>query len=109
MKIVNHKFQNGRIVYNSQIVRDVVDCAVGEVNGVVKFDINSKLARDYIKIDQIDGELYINISVKLLHSVNVKDTASILQHTVKNAIETMTDFKVKNIDIHVIDVAFIED
>ena len=56
MKVVNRYDESGRLVYSSEIVRDIVDCALNEVDGVVKFAANSKQARDSIKVEQV-GEI----------------------------------------------------
>ena len=41
MKVVNRFDESGRLVYNSDIVRDIVDCTLNEVDGVVKLDRKS--------------------------------------------------------------------
>ncbi len=37
MKVVNRFDETGRLVYSSDIIRDIVDCALNEVDGVVKY------------------------------------------------------------------------
>lgn len=104
MKVVTKQDATGRLVYSSEILRDIVDCALGEVEGVVKFADNSKQARDSIKIEQIGEEMHIDVFVKLLCTVEVSDVASRIQNTIKDTIESMTEFKVKDVNVHVIDV-----
>ena len=99
MKVVNRFDETGRLVYSSDIIRDIVDCALNEVDGVVKYIENSKQARDSIKVD---------VYVKLRYNVEVSDVASAIQSTIKNTIESMTEFKVKDVNVHVIDVEFEE-
>lgn len=104
MKVVTKQDATGRLVYSSEILHDIVDCALGEVEGVVKFADNSKQARDSIKIEQIGEEMHIDVFVKLLCTVEVSDVASRIQNTIKDTIESMTEFKVKDVNVHVIDV-----
>ncbi len=104
MKVVTKRDSTGRLVYSSEILHDIVDCALGEVNGVVKYAENSKKAKECIKIEQIGEEIYIDVFVKLLCTVEVSDVASHIQDTVKDAIEDMTEFKVKDVNVHVVDV-----
>ncbi len=107
MKVINKQDQSGRLVYNSDIVRDIVDCALGEVEGVVKFPENSRQARDSVRVEQLDnGEMYIDVYVKLQCDVEVSDVASRIQSSVKNTIESMTEFRVKSVNVHVIEVEF---
>ena len=107
MKVINKQDTNGRLVYNSDIVRDIVDCAIGEVDGVVKVPENSRQARDSISVEQLeDGSMYIDVYVKLMCDVEVSDVASRIQSSVKGTIESMTEFKVKSVNVHVIEVEF---
>ena len=108
MKVVNRFDETGRLVYSSDIIRDIVDCALNEVDGVVKFIENSKQARESIKVEQVADEMFIDVYVKLRYNVEVSDVASSIQSTIKNTIESMTEFKVKDVNVHVIDVEFEE-
>ena len=108
MKVINRFDASGRLVYSSEIVRDIVDCALGDVEGVVKYPDNSKQAKDAIRVEVVEDEVFIEVYVKLAYNVEVSDVASNIQSTVKNAIENNTEFKVKDINVHVIDVEFEE-
>ncbi len=108
MKVVTKRDEAGRLVYSSEIIRDIVDCAIGEVDGVVKYPEQSKQARESIKVDQVGDEMYVDVYVKLHCSVNVSDAASQIQHTIKSTIESMTEFKVRDVNVHVTDVEFDE-
>ena len=108
MKVVNRFDETGRLVYSSDIIRDIVDCALNEVDGVVKYIENSKQARDSIKVEQVSDEMFVDVYVKLRYNLEVSDVASAIQSTIKNTIESMTEFKVKDVNVHVIDVEFEE-
>lgn len=108
MKVVNRFDETGRLVYSSDIIRDIVDCALNEVDGVVKYIENSKQARESIKVEQVGDEMFIDVYVKLRYNVEVSDVASSIQSTIKNTIESMTEFKVKDVNVHVSDVEFEE-
>ena len=100
MKVVTKQDGTGRLVYSSDILRDIVDCALGEV----KYADNSRQAKDCIKIDQYGDSVHVDVFVKLLCTVEVSDVASRLQNTIKGTIESMTEFKVKDVNVHVVDV-----
>ncbi|HIT78003.1 MAG TPA: Asp23/Gls24 family envelope stress response protein [Candidatus Limihabitans stercoravium] len=108
MKVVSKRDASGRLVYNSSLVKDVVDCALSEIDGVVKYPPQSKQARDSIRYEQSGEEMYIDIYVKLRHNVKVGTVAGQIQSEVKSNIENMTEFKVKSVNVHVVDVEFEE-
>ncbi len=109
MKVVSKNDSNGKVVYSSEIVKSVVDCALDEIDGVVKYEKgsnNKKQVKNYVKIDHVGDVLYLDVYIKLLNNVNVTFVASQVQHTIKNSLETMTEFKVKDVNVHVVDVEF---
>ena len=108
MKVINRFDGTGRLVYSSEIIRDIVDCALGEIDGVVKYPSSSKQARESIKVEVVEDEVFIEVFVKLAYNVEVSDVASSIQSTVKNVIENNTEFKVRDVNVHVIDVEFEE-
>ena len=108
MKVINRFDESGRLVYSSEIIRDIVDCALSEVEGVVKYPDNSKQARDTIKVEYAEDEVFVDVYVKLRYNVEVSDVASSIQSTIKNTIENMTEFRVKDVNVHVVDVEFDE-
>lgn len=108
MKVINRFDGSGRLVYSSEIIRDIVDCALSEVDGVVKYPEKSKQAKDLIKVEYVDDEVFVEVFVKLAYNVEVSDVASNIQSTIKNTIENMTEFHVKDVNVHVIDVEFEE-
>lgn len=108
MKVVNKLEESGRLVYSSDIIRDIVDCALCDIDGVVRFSDNSRQARESVKVEQVGEETFVDVFVKLKYNVEVSDVASTIQSSIKNTIESMTEFKVACVNVHVIDVEFDE-
>ena len=108
MKVVNKVEDSGRLVYNSGIVRDIVACALHEIAGIILYEPNSKQERESIKVDIENDQVYVDVFVKLRFDVEVNDVASTIQSTVHNTVEAMTEFKVKDVNVHVLDVGFDE-
>ncbi len=108
MKVVNKGDDSGRLVYNSDIIQDIVACALTEISGIIMYEPNSRQARDSIKVDQVNDEVYVDVFVKLRYDVEVNDVASTIQNTIHNTIEAMTEFKVKDVNVHVLEVGFDE-
>jgi uncharacterized alkaline shock family protein YloU len=108
MKVVNKVEESGRLVYNSDIVRDIVACALHEIKGIIMYEPNSKQERESIKVDMQNEEVYVDVFVKLRFDVEVNDVASTIQSTIHNTVEAMTEFKVKDVNVHVLDIGFDE-
>jgi len=110
MKIVSKQNGQGKTIYNSDIVCQIVKCAFEEIQGAeLASPKNSAVSSRYgkgIKMETVGDVLHIDVFVKQCHFVNVRDTAFKIQQNIKNSLETMTDFKVGDINIHVIDVDF---
>lgn len=112
MKVVSNKDNDGKLVYSSEIVKSVVECALNETEGVVKYDASvkskQKQIKNYIRVDYVDDYLYIDVFLKIKHDASIPETASKAQSAIKNGLETMTEFKVKDINVHIVDVDFDE-
>ena len=111
MKVVSKNDNSGKVVYSSEIVKSVVDCAIAEIDGVVMEDDELKSGRrnkNHIKVDYVGDYIYIDVYVKLLYNVNVTEVASKIQYSIKSTLETMTEFKIKDVNVHVTDVEFSE-
>lgn len=109
MNVVSRQDKNGKVVYSSDILNSIVQCAAEEVDGVVKNEQNSKINKRYkngVKVESIGEYVYIDVFIKLYHNVKVKEVSYLVQESIKNTVESMTDFKVKNINVHVVDVDF---
>ena len=103
MKVVTKQDGTGRLIYSSEILTDIVHCALDEVKGVVRAQDSRKISDD-VRIEQIGDRIEVDVFVKLLWTVEVSDVASRLQNTIKSTIESMTEFRVKDVNLHVIGV-----
>jgi uncharacterized alkaline shock family protein YloU len=108
MKVVTNKDETSKVVYTTAIIRDIIDCALSDISGVVKYPENSKLARDSVKIEQVNDDIFIDVFIKLYHTASVHDVASRIQNVIKSTLESMTEFTVNAVNVHVIDVEFEE-
>lgn len=108
MKVINKQDSSGRLVYSSEIIRDIVSCALCEVDGVVMYNNKSKQHRDCIKVEQSALGVFVDVFVKIKYNCEVSDVASSIQNTIKETIESMTEFKVCDVNVHVCDVEFDE-
>ncbi len=108
MKIITNQDDKGKTVYSSEILFNLVLCALKEVEGVVDIGtFNAKEAyknRKLVKIDTVDKMIYVDVYVKVRPDVKVTEVAYNIQQSIKNAFDTMVEFKVKEINVHIIGV-----
>lgn len=108
MKVVTKHDEKGKVMYTSDIINAVAKCALEEIEGVAKVGASgSKVSRRYrsgVKVDTVGDMIYVDVFVKLYDNVSVKDVSYTIQRTIKNTLETMTDFKIKAVNVHVVDV-----
>lgn len=107
MKVISKSDEKGKVVYSSDILYNLVLCAIKEVDGVVDFDINdlkSAKRQKMVKIETINHFIYVDVYVKVRPDIKVPEVAFNIQHAIKNAFDTMVDFKVKEINVHIIEV-----
>ena len=97
---------SGNVVYNSSIVKSIIMLAVPKVEGV-KFATSSKSNNDAIVL-QFSGEYNVSVDLKVAvdYGFNIPDVAYHIQQSIKHNVETMSDYKIDNVDVHVVNVNF---
>lgn len=96
------KNQKGKVTYNTDIVNGIVSLAIGEVEGATLPDVKNK----GIKLEFNEKGINADISVTVEHTCDISKLAYHIQQAIKNNVETMTNYKINKIDVHVIDVRF---
>lgn len=96
--------QKGKISYNSGIVSGIVALAISEVEGVRLLPAKNKS----IKLTFDKQGITADISVKVDYGYNVPSLAFRIQQSIKHNVESMTNYKVAKVDVHVQDVDFPE-
>lgn len=96
--------QKGKVTYNSSIVIGIVALAVEEVEGVSLLAGKNK----GIKLNFDKQGIVADISVKVDSTVSVSSLAFKIQQSIKHNVESMTNFKVTKVDVHIQDVNFPE-
>ena len=96
--------QTGKVVYNPDIINDIVTLAVAEVEGALP--VEGK--KNGILLSQEKDGVYANVSVIVKYGYNVPELAYRIQQSVKQSVENMTHYKVVQVDVHVEDIVFCE-
>ena len=104
MRLMANEKQDGKVVYNADIIQSIVELAIAEVEGATP--VEDKKRGVVLRIEK-DG-VYATASVVVKYGYNVPELAYRVQQSVKQSVENMTNFKVLAVDVHVADVVFIE-
>jgi len=108
--------QKGKITYNAGIVSGIVSLAVSEVDGVALLYKNKKnlirrgnTKKEGVKINFEKDGIYVDVSIKVYYGHNVPDIAFKIQQNIKHNVESMSEFKIANVDVHVLGIIFQEE
>jgi len=108
--------EKGKITYNAGIVSGIVSLAVSEVNGVALLYKNKKslikrgnTKKEGVKINFEKDGIYVDVSIQVYYGYNVPDIAFKIQQNIKHNVESMSEFKIANVDVHVLGIIFQEE
>ena len=96
--------QSGKVVYNANIVQNIVDLAIREVEGAMPVDGKRNGISLYFEKDGV----YADVSVVVKYGYNVPELAYRIQQSIKQNVENMTRYKVAEVNVHIQDVTFEE-
>ena len=102
----------GKIVYNVGIVKGIVRLAVEDVEGVAiqNKKKGSKANTDNIKVDvSPNGAINVSVNVDIYYGYSIPDVAYNIQGSIKHSVESMSKYKIGNIDVKVNGVKFPEE
>lgn len=105
------------VTYKKNVVISIVSLATQEINGIASISRNSvsivksALSKNVNRgiIVEFDGNnVIIDVFVNVKFGYSVKDVAFRVQENIKSSVESMTDFKVSGVNVHVVGVTFSE-
>lgn len=103
------------VTYKKNVVMSIVSLATQEINGIASISRNSvsavrsmfnKNINRGIVVDFNESQVSIDVFVNVKFGYSVKDVAFRVQENIKSSVESMTEFKVSNVNVHVIGVTF---
>ena len=108
--------EEGSLSYKRNVVLSIVKLATQEISGIASLSnrgvsvakkvFNQNYHRGVIIEFGEDEDVYVDVFVNVQFGYSVKDVAFRVQENIKSSIESMTDFKVAAINVHVIGVVF---
>ena len=104
VRLMANEKQDGKVMYNADIVQNIAELAIAEVEGAMP--VKDKKSGVMLRIEK-EG-VYATVSVIVKYGYNVPELAYRVQQSVKQSVENMTNFKVLAVDVHVADVVFVQ-
>lgn len=81
-----------------------VSAMVGNITNELMGKVGMKKQTKGVKVDINEGNVLVDLAVTLEYGYNIPATCSKVQDKVKGAIETMTGFKVCNVNIRIVGI-----
>lgn len=101
----------GKVSYNESIIKGIVAISVASVEGVVikQNKRGERSIKDSIKIvNDKNGGINVSVSVCVNYGLSINDVAFDIQNSIRQNVETMSDYKISKVDVYVSDVLFEE-
>ncbi len=92
----------GDVTYGRNVVKSIITLAAQEINGV------AGLEGKELKIEINGNSINVDVYIKVNHGISCKQVAFRVQENIKNSVETMTDYKVKVINVNILGVTSIK-
>ncbi len=108
----------GEVSYKDNVVLSIVTLATQEISGIAGICRNSVpiakrlLNKHYHKgviTEFVDSSVHVDVFVKVKFGYSVRDVAYRVQENIKSSIESMTDFKATEVNVHCTGVVFTDE
>ena len=111
LKKGTQKASNGKTYYNAGIVKGIVSLAVSEIPGAVVYNKGKKSEKilDAIKLKFDDSGICVDVNVNVYVGYKVPDVAFNIQQNIKQSVESMSEYKISSVNVHVVNVILDEE
>jgi uncharacterized alkaline shock family protein YloU len=113
--IENDDESKDNVTYKKHVVMSIVSLATQEINGIASISrksvsmIKSALSKNInrgIIVNFENNNAKIDVFVNVKFGFSVKDVAFRVQENIKSSVESMTEYKVESVNVHVVGVNF---
>ena len=115
--IVEDEESKDSVTYKKKVVISIVSLATQEINGIasisrnavspIKSTLNKNVSRGII-VGFVDNQVTIDVFVNVKFGYSVRDVSFRVQENIKSSVESMTEYKVSAVNVHVVGVTFSE-
>ena len=115
--VTNDEENKDNVTYKKNVVMSIVSLATQEINGIASISrnsvsaIKSALSKNInrgIIVEFENNSARIDVFVNVKFGYQVKDVAFRVQENIKSSVESMTEYKVAAVNVHVVGVTFNE-
>lgn len=115
--VVADEKSKDNVTYKKNVVISIVSLATQEINGIASISRNSvsairstfsKNINRGIIVEFEENKVMIDVFVNVKFGYSVRDVSFRVQENIKSSVESMTEFKVAGINVHVVGVTFSE-
>ena len=106
------------VTYKKHVVISIVSLATQEISGIASISrksvsvlrsaLSKNINRGIIVDFTSDVNVKIDVFVNVKFGCSVKDVAFRVQENIKSSVESMTEYKVESVNVHVVGVNFSE-
>ena len=113
--IENDDETKDNVTYKKHVVMSIVSLATQEINGIASISrksvsmLKSALSKNInrgIIVEFNNNNAKIDVFVNVKFGFSVKDVAFRVQENIKSSVESMTEYKVESVNVHVVGVNF---
>ena len=102
--------------YNNNVVFSIISLATKEIGGIASINSGISFAKKIfggkfykgVRIEIDKNRLFIDVFVNVYFGYSVNDIAYKVQENIKKSVESMTEYKVDSVNVHVVGVVFDE-
>lgn len=115
--VADDKETKDNLTYKKNVVMSIVSLATQEINGVasisrkavspVKSAFSKNVNRGII-INFDNNKAHIDVFIDVVFGYSVRDISFRVQENIKSSVESMTEYKVGSVNVHIVGVKFSE-
>ncbi len=92
----------GNVTYGRNVLSSIITLAIQEITGV------SSISGKGVKINVIGKTVGLDVYINVNFGVSCSDVAFRVQENVKRSVESMTEYKVGDVNVHVVGITVSE-
>ena len=106
------------VSYDKNVVHSIISLATKEIGGIASLNAGISFVKRMfgrnkyfkgISLEYDKSRIFIDVYVNVYFGYSVNDVAYKVQENIKRSVESMTDFKVDSVSVHVAGVVFDEE
>lgn len=107
--------KGGKVSYDRAVVLQIIDLAAKEIAGVASFALGAKSTIKGLVSKKFKKGIYLNFTeegiettvyLNALFGHSISDVAYRVQENIKKSVESMTEYKMKKINVIIVGVSF---